>query len=201
MHIFKYDAPFLFVKIGDNMKLLKNNLHIKKEDTINKSFQDWLSISEIKNNKIVLSNGKTLLILRVLPINFKLKSALEQNAIINAYKNFLKNLNSKIQIIISSKKTNIYDHIEEIFKFTKENHKFEEMTDDYINLIKQTVAENGSVTKEFYIVIEETHNLVNEELKIMEYLNACGNETYRINEDEIISLIKNFTNKRVETLV
>lgn len=191
--------PFCYVKIGEFMALLK--ITKKNKEVPNQSFQDWLKILEIKNNKIILESGRTLILLRVLPVNFKLKSVLEQNSILNSYKNFLKNLNSKIQIIISSKRTNIYDHINEIIRFTKENPNLSEMTDDYINLIKQIVSENRSVTKEFYIVIEETPNLVNEELKIIEYLSACGNEAYRVEEDDIISLVKNFTNKRVETLV
>lgn len=191
--------PFCYVKIGEFMALLK--ISKKNKEVPNQSFQDWLKILEIKNNKIILESGRTLILLRVLPVNFKLKSVLEQNSILNSYKNFLKNLNSKIQIIISSKRTNIYDHINEIIRFTKENPNLSEMTDDYINLIKQIVSENRSVTKEFYIVIEETPNLVNEELKIIEYLSACGNEAYRVEEDDIISLVKNFTNKRVETLV
>ena len=165
--------PFCYVKIGEFMALLK--ISKKNKEVPNQSFQDWLKILEIKNNKIILESGRTLILLRVLPVNFKLKSVLEQNSILNSYKNFLKNLNSKIQIIISSKRTNIYDHINEIIRFTKENPNLSEMTDDYINLIKQIVSENRSVTKEFYIVIEETPNLVNEELKIIEYLSACGN--------------------------
>ena len=172
-----------------------------KKETNNLSFQDWLGIREIKNNKIYLEDGRALIVLRVMPVNFKLKSTLEQNAILNAYKNFLKNLNSKTQIIISSKRTNIYDHIDEILKFTKENPELQEMSEDYINLIKQIVAEKGSVTKEFYVVLEENPNSINEELKIIEYLSACGNEAYRAEEDEIESLIKNFTNKRIESLV
>ncbi len=176
-------------------------LKAKKKESNNLSFQDWLGVKEIKNNKIYLEDGRILIILRVMPVNFKLKSTLEQNAILNAYKNFLKNLNSKTQIIISSKRTNIYDHIDEILKFTKENPKLQEMCEDYINLIKQIVSEKGSVTKEFYVVLEETSNSVNEELKIIEYLGTCGNEAYRAEENEIESLIKNFTNKRVESLV
>ncbi len=173
----------------------------KKKELTPLSFQDWLGIRDIKNNKIYLEDGRTLIILRVLPVNFKLKSTLEQNAILSAYKNFLKNLNSKIQIIISSRRTNIYDHINDVLKFTNENSQLKEMSEDYINLIKQIMTENGSVTKEFYIVIEDTPNSVNEELKIIEYLSACGNEAYRVTEKEIESLIKNYTNKRVEALI
>ena len=173
----------------------------KTKVPIKESFQDWLGIRNINNNKIFLEDGRILVVLRVMPVNFKLKSTLEQQSILYAYKNFLKNLNSKIQIVISSKRTNIKDHIEEILKFTKENPKLQEMSEDYIGLIKQIINEQGSVTKEFYIVIEETPNSINDELKIIEYLGTCGNEAYRVDENEIEALIKNFTNKRVESLL
>ena len=173
----------------------------KAKVPINASFQDWLGIRSINNNKILLEDGRVLAVLKVIPVNFKLKSALEQQSILNAYKNFLKNLNSKVQIVISSKRTNIKDHINEISKFTKENPQLQEMSDDYINLVKQIITEKGSVTKDFYIVFEETLNSTSDELKIIEYLGACGNEAYRADVNEIEALIKNFTNKRVESLL
>ena len=90
------------------------------EEEIN-TFQKWLKIKEIKNNSIYMKNGNIIRILKVLPINFNLKSQLEQKAILNSYKLFLKNLNSKIQIIISNRKTDVSGHFDEIIKNTNEN--------------------------------------------------------------------------------
>jgi len=136
-----------------------------------------------------------------MPINFKLKSKLEQKAILAQYKLFLKNLNSKIQIIISSKKTDISYHLDEIYKSTNENSKIKEMSEDYILFLRQIVLEKGAITKEFYIVIEDSDNTNNEINKIIEYLQGCGNDVQTCNESEINNLLKNFVNKRLQNII
>ena len=85
---------------GSNIGLFKRNFNKIVNKNVNKeveeSFQKWLNIKEITKNKIKLNNNQEIVILKVLPINFNLKSKLEQNAILNSYKLFLKNLNSEI---------------------------------------------------------------------------------------------------------
>ena len=180
--------------------MLKKQKESKKE-IHDVSFQEWLPIEKICKNKVVLKNNKSVIMLKVEPINFKLKSRLEQNAIINQYKLFLKNLNSKIQIVILSKKTDISYHLEEIIKSTNENSKIKEMSDDYIMLLKSLVQEKGAITKEFYIVIEVNSNIDNEIQKIKEYLQNCENEVTVCDENEAIIAMRNFVSKRICFLV
>ena len=165
------------------------------------TFQEWLGIQDINNELITLVSGRKVHILKVIPINFKLKSQLEQKAILNQYRLFLKSLNSNIQIIISSKKTDISYHIDEILKSTNENSKIKEMKEDYILLLKQMVAEKGSITKEFFIVLNDEPNIENEVLKIKETLQGCGNLVDKCSAEEAKMLIKNFVNKRLCILV
>ena len=172
--------------------LTKNNV----KDNEQKSFQDWLNIKEINKNNIILNNGKILTILKISPINFNLKSQLEQNAILNSYKLFLKNLNSEIQIIISSKKTDVRAHLDEILKNTKENPPIYEMSKDYIELVNNIIEQKGTITKDFYIVIPFSNNINNDVLKVNESLNMCGNYVEECTKNEIIFLLKNFLNKR-----
>ena len=136
-----------------------------------------------------------------MPINFRLKSQMEQRAILYQYKNFLKNLNSRIQIIISSKKADISSHIEDVIRFTNENPQIKEMRDDYIQLIREKKHEKGSITKDFYIALNDEKNIDNNIIKIKEYLSNCGNEVFTCTKEEILDLIKNYTNKRVENLI
>ena len=68
---------------------------------------------------------------------------------------FLKNINSKIQIIISSKKVDISSHIKKIQKVAKENPQITEMSQDYISLINKIISEKGAISKSFYIVFED----------------------------------------------
>lgn len=175
-----------------NKKLNKN---VNKEEK--ESFQSWLKIKEIIGNTVKLNTGQNIAILKVLPINFNLKSQLEQKSILNSYKLFLKNLNSETQIIISSKKTDVSKHLDEILKNTKENPKIHEMSKDYIQLVNNIIEQKGTITKEFYIVIKESNNLQNDILKIREYLANCGNHVEECSKEEVLSLLKNFLNKRL----
>ena len=132
-----------------------------------------------------------------MPINFNLKSSLEQNAILNSYKLFLKSLNSEIQIIVSSKKTDVSKHLDEILRNTKENPIIYEMSKDYIELVNSIIEQKGTITKEFYIVIKSSSNVQNEVLKITERLTACGNFVEECSKEQVISLLRNFLNKRL----
>lgn len=161
-----------------------------------KSFQNWTNIKEINEGNIVLNKDKKIKILKISPINFNLKSQLEQKAILNSYKLFLKNLNSEIQIIISSKKTDVRAHLDEILKNTKENPKIYEMSKDYIELVNNIIEQKGTITKDFYIVIPFSNNINNDVLKVNESLNMCGNYVEECTKNEIIFLLKNFLNKR-----
>ena len=180
---------------------IQNLFSTKKQSYVPETFQEWVDIFEIGNGTITLNNNKKLIILRVFPINFKLKSSLEQQAIITQYQMFLKNLDSQIQIIVSSKKTDISNHIDEVFKSTNENSKINEMSEDYILFLKQVIAEKGTITKEFYIVIEDGPNSANEVLKIKEYLQNCGNVVEECSKEDVIELLKCYTNKRVSNLI
>ena len=130
-----------------------------------------------------------------------MKSKLEQNAILSQYKIFLKNLNSNIQIIISSKKTDISYHLEEIMKNSNENSQIQEMSEDYSSFIRQIVREKGAIVKEIFIVLEEKENNINEINTIFDYLNNCGNEVEKCTSEDIKDLLKNYTNKRIKNLI
>ena len=172
---------------------------IKNENVkqIEESFQECLNIKAIDENKIILNSGETITVLKVLPINFKLKSQLEQNAILNSYKLFLKNLNSEIQIIVSSKKTDVSNHLDKILKNTKENSPIYEMSKDYIDLINNIIEQKGTISKEFYIIMHCSENTQNDILKITEHLTTCGNDVQECSNEQIIALLSNFLNKRL----
>ena len=177
--------------------MLKNNILKKSKRLEPTSFQDWLGINDILDNKIVFKDNTCVHIIKVLPINFKLKSELEQNAILLQYKNFLTNINSQIQIIISSHKTDISSHIEKISKITNENLPIKDAIYDYIDLVKSIVDKKGAISKDFYLAIKETENTENEIMKMKEYLLGCGNEVEDCSKKEVELLIKSYINKRL----
>ena len=63
---------------------------------------------------IKIEKNKYIKILKIIPINFNLKTQLEKESILNSYKIFLKTCNFDMQILIQSKKEDLSNHIENI---------------------------------------------------------------------------------------
>ena len=181
-----------------------------KKNTKICSVQNWLNIIKILDNGIVLlKNQKYIKIIKVLPINFFMKTDFEQESILEAYKTFLKTCNFDIQILIQSKKENISSIVnlvkEQIEK--DDNEKINELRRKYINYIEESNIKSKSSSKNFYIVIKKENNDFKDEeiiieelkdkyLKIKNCLIRCGNEVEEISKEEIKEVIYSFFNTR-----
>ena len=178
----------------------------------NNSVQEWLPFEYIFNNGIIkLKNNSYLKIIKIIPINFNLKSELEKEAILNSYKIFLKTCQFDIQILIQSKKENLSKNISKIQKnnLNEKNNKILNYKNKYINFINEINIDKKSSSKNFFIIIknENKNNIENENVifndlndkyfKIKECLSRCGNIVYNFEKkEEIIKIIKSFINKK-----
>ena len=171
--------------------------------------QEWIPIEKIFNNGIIkLKNKKYLKIIKIIPINFNLKSNLEKEAILNSYKIFLKTCNFDIQILIQSSKENLEKNIKNIQEnLNKENKKYlEKLAEDYFDFIQKFNSIKNSSVKNFYIIIsnktidseENIFQELNEKyFKIKECLFRCGNAVQDLdNKKEVKELINIFLNSR-----
>ena len=175
------------------------------------SVQDWLPIEELFYNGIIkLKNGKFVKVIKIIPINYELKSEFEKRAILNSYKAFLKNCNFEIQIIIQSNKEDISKNIKKIEKQVKKekdlnNNFIVNISNLYSEYIKEKNKEKISSSKNFYIIINskksqenQEKNIIEKELKekyfkIKDSLSRCGNSVYEIKDKkEIEKIIKSF---------
>ena len=73
-------------------------------------------IGEIRNDSLIMKDGTLRVVLMVSSINFALKSAEEQQAIISAYMQFLNSYDYPIQIVIQSRKLDINKYLEKLKK-------------------------------------------------------------------------------------
>ena len=180
-----------------------------------KTIQEWIPIQTITKDGIIkLKNNKYIKIIKIIPINYNLKSDLEKMSILNSYKIFLKTCNFNIQILIQSKKENLENHISLIQEnIKKEKNKYlKNISEEYIEYIKNLNSTKKSSTKEFYIIIEneknnkkdyiESEEIIKNELKenyfkIKECLARCGNSTEEIsNQKQAIEILYSFLNTR-----
>ena len=175
--------------------------------------QDWIEVEEILENGIIkLKNNKYIKIIKIIPINFNLKSNFEKESILNSYKIFLKTCNFDIQILIQSNKIDLKNHIKNIENnLQKENKDFlNKIGKKYIEYINQKNSLKTSASKEFYIIISKIKNaennledLIVEELnekfyKIKECLLRCGNTVKNINnKKDVEKILYTFLNTRL----
>lgn len=117
--------------------------------------QQHLSISDIKDNIILLKDGSGALVLQVSAVNFGLLSEREQIAIIFAFAQMLNSLSFSIQILIFSERLNINSYLILLDKAQKlqSNPMLSKMIVSYRQFIQNTIKENDVLDKKFYIVI------------------------------------------------
>ena len=183
---------------------MKNVFNLKEN---NNTVQDWLPIEKIFNNGIVkLKNGNYIKIIKIIPINYNLKSELEKEAILNSYKIFLKTCNFNLQILIQSNKEDLSKHISSVNNSTKKESKnIKKIADDYINFLNELNINKKSATKNFFIIIKKDKKIIEKNnfeninnmesiifdelnddfLKIKDTLSSCGNLIMDVNNKNI----------------
>lgn len=117
--------------------------------------QRYLDIAEIKEDLVVMKDGTLRAVLLVSSINFALKSVDEQNAIVQAYMQFLNGLDFPIQVTIQSRRMNIDDYLQKLQDSQKgqQNELLRQQIVDYRNYIRQLVDLGEIMQKRFYVVI------------------------------------------------
>ncbi len=177
------------------------------------SVQNWVPFDKFLNNGIIkLKNNSYIKIIKIIPINFNLKSDLEKEAILNSYKIFLKTFNSDIQILIQSSKENLSKHISQIKQknINQKNKNILELSKNYIQFIQYYNQSKKSSSKNFYILLKKfpdnknkeineitekniINNLNDEYFILKECIMRCGNRVIEIdNKEESKKIIKSF---------
>ena len=182
----------------------------------NNSTQEFLPLEKIFENGIIkLKNNSYVKIIKIIPINFNLKSNLEKEAILNSFKIFLKTCNFDIQILIQSNKEDLSKHISKIKNKTEnEQENIKLLSNEYINFIQKINKDKKSSSKNFYIIVKEfpenkkkkvdenAEKIIFDKLNdkyfnIKECLSRCGNKVEDISNKEMcIKIIYSFFNSR-----
>jgi len=174
------------------------------------STKEWLPIQYIYDNGIIkLKDDSYIKIIKIIPINYNLKSELEKEAILNSYKIFLKTCNFNLQILIQSNKEDLSKHISCVNNsLTKENNNLKKIGNDYINYLNKLNINKKSAIKNFYIILKKEKNIIKDNIeninnieniifdelndnfiKIKDTLSRCGNLIIDINDKNICKKI------------
>lgn len=117
--------------------------------------QQFVSVKEIRNGVIILKDGGYRGILICSSINFGLKSAEEQHAIILGFQNFLNTLDFSIQIVVNSRKMDLRPYLELLAE--KEAEQKTELMRiqlrEYMEFVRSFADQANIMTKSFYVVV------------------------------------------------
>ena len=186
----------------------------------NNSTQEFLPYEKVLDNGVIkLKNNSYVKIIKIIPINFNLKSNLEKEAILNSYKIFLKTCNFDIQILIQSNKEDLSKHISKIKnKMQEESENIKALSNKYINFIQNINKNKKSSSKNFYIIVKEIpenkkkkndetlekiifDKLNDKYFNIKECLARCGNKAQDVSDKETaLKIIYSFFNSRKNLL-
>lgn len=181
------------------------------------STQKWLSIANINNGIVELKDGRYVKVLEVLPINFYLKSDVEQENIIYYFAAYLKIAPDNIQIRVLTQRADIEDYLERLSLCSEQerNDLCRNMIINEMEYVK-SLSDNTAIKKRFFIVfqyaykslegqisITEAHKyLADEAYKAERYLSQCGLEVLNINDDGfLIDLFYGIINKQTSQYV
>ena len=102
------------------------------------STQDWLPVRDIKNRIVILKDGRYIKICEVLPVNFYLKSEVEQENIIFYFASYLKIAPDRMQIRVVTQRADIDEYIKNLMQRleSEQNELCRKMTEDEAAFVK-----------------------------------------------------------------
>ncbi|MBX4198069.1 hypothetical protein KW782_01915 [Candidatus Parcubacteria bacterium] len=120
-----------------------------------KATQAFVPIKEVRDGYAILKDDSMRALIMSSSLNFALKSADEQNAILFQFQDFLNSLDFSIQIFIESRKLDIRPYLALL-----EQREKEQMSDllkiqiqEYIGFVKNFTETTSIMTKSFFVII------------------------------------------------
>lgn len=120
-----------------------------------KTTQDFVPVKEIRDGVVILKDGTHCMALLCSSLNFALKSADEQQAIILQFQNFLNSLDFTAQMLIQSRKLDIGPYIATLEDQLKNqnNELLKIQIREYIGFIRNFTESTNIMSKTFFVVV------------------------------------------------
>ena len=131
--------------------------------TTRKTAQDFVPVRDIKENVVILKDGRMCSILLASSINFALKSTDEQRAILEQFQAFINTLDFSIQFYTQSRRLDIEPYLDLLRarEPQQDNDLMRIQLREYIDFIKTFVKEVDIMAKNFFVVIPYTPTVIN----------------------------------------
>jgi len=122
------------------------------------SSQDFIPIKDIRDGVVVMKDGKLCAVLLASSINFALKSADEQRAVLQQFQSFLNTIDFSIQIFVQSRRLDIRPYMDILKEREPEqyNDLMRTQLREYMDFIQTFTNEVDVMKKEFFVVVPYT---------------------------------------------
>jgi hypothetical protein len=180
----------------------------------NKTAQDIVPVKEVRDGVAILRDGGMRAVLMVSAINFALKSADEQQAVVLQFQNFLNSVNFAMQICVQSRRLDIRPYAATLEAREREqtNDLMKIQIREYANFVRRFTELNNIMTKSFFVVVpyspsivgnfaskeggkseqdrfEEHRTQLDQRLGVVQSgLTRCGLRTVQLGTEEVVEL-------------
>ena len=153
------------------------------------STQKWIPVRDIRDGIIITKDGRYVKVLEVMPVNFHLKTLIEQQNIIYYFSGYLKVAPDSLQIKVITQKADIEGYEKRMWAFYEKEPvaSCREMIEDNIKEVRYLAA-NEAVTRRFFLIFQHearmktraatvegiAERLRDEEQTARRYLDMCG---------------------------
>jgi len=122
------------------------------------STQTFVPIRDIRDNTVILESGQLCAVLLASSVNFALKSADEQTAILAQFQAFLNTLDFSLQIYIQSRRLDVEPYLQKLQAREPDqyNDLMRTQLREYIEFIRTFTNEVEIMEKNFFLVIPYT---------------------------------------------
>src|SRR3989344_9290663 len=116
------------------------------------STQQYVAISEIRDDVVVLNDGSIRQVIKVKPVSTELRSQKEQDAVIYQFRSFLNALKFPIQIVIQGRRVDLSKYIAKLQTTSTEesNELIKLQIADYIDFIQRLSSEVNIMDRSYF---------------------------------------------------
>ena len=161
-----------------------------------KTTQEFVPLKEVRDGIIIMKDNSMRAIVLSSSLNFALKSAQEQEAIIYQFQNFLNSLDFSIQISVQSRELDIRPYLGTLEKRYNEelNDLLKIQIKEYIQFVKNFTESQNIMSKTFFVVIPFTPTMLNskKEGALGKFLPSSGSK------EKVITKNDNFEENRTQ---
>ncbi len=197
---------FMYCDLWAKMSDLWAWYRFRKATMFDPQLKKYLKLNAVENNcyHIQTKQGeKRVAVLRVEPLNFKIKPKDERESIIHSFQKFLNALDFPVQLLMYTDDLDLSKYLRELQERVNKNRNgtAQELFKAHQNYLDSVMKERLATNRRFFIAVQENLMGLDAQLRIInELLHGLNLKSVRLGGRQLINiLIKFFNNPRGRT--